>query len=60
MQVHVFDKTGLEGRAKGAFASILPWGDERLKDLIEPDLFATLEEEIELLDELVRGGCSSR
>jgi len=51
-EVYLFEKTGEKGRAKGAVASVVPWGDPSLEELIEADLFHTLQEEIELLEAL--------
>lgn len=50
MEVHLFEKTGAEGRNKGAKFSVYKWGDPQLESLIEADLFAQVSEEIELME----------
>ncbi|KAL2621509.1 hypothetical protein R1flu_001714 [Riccia fluitans] len=49
-EVHVFTKE--KHGTKAASTQIIPWGDDCLKSLIPSDLFAQLQEEIEMLDEL--------
>lgn len=49
-EVHLFTKAQ-HGR-KGATSQVIPWGDARLAELIDPDLFEQLQEEVELLEEL--------
>ncbi|KAK3265931.1 hypothetical protein CYMTET_25407, partial [Cymbomonas tetramitiformis] len=51
-EVHLFDKTGAAGRAKGAIANVLKFDDPRLREILPEDVMSLLEEEVELLDEL--------
>ncbi|BBN11680.1 peptide chain release factor 3 [Marchantia polymorpha subsp. ruderalis] len=49
-EVHIFSKE--KHGTKAATTQIIPWGDASLEKMIPRDLFAQLEEEIELLEEL--------
>ena len=49
-QVHLFERS--EHGKREARATILDWGDPQLEELLEPDLYEQVQEELELLDEL--------
>jgi len=51
--VHIYTKSGAEGRAKGALKSIYKWDDPIIETLVDEDLLAAVREEVEMLDELV-------
>lgn len=50
--MHLFERTTQKARAKGIKGTIFAIDDPALLTLIEPDLWAQVQEEIELLDEV--------
>eukprot|EP00271_Cylindrocystis_brebissonii_P011616 TRINITY_DN29492_c0_g1_i1.p1 TRINITY_DN29492_c0_g1~~TRINITY_DN29492_c0_g1_i1.p1 ORF type:complete len:758 (+),score=125.02 TRINITY_DN29492_c0_g1_i1:81-2276(+) len=50
-EVHLFEKDASHGR-KETVSIVLKWGDPKLKELIDADLYEQLVEEVEMLDEL--------
>ena len=52
-KVHLYTKSGREGKAKGAVTEMLDLDDdlERLRELVDAEVLETALEEVELLDE---------